>query len=69
MKRSDGPFTVVVGNVGTIGSYKNYVDACKVFGDYKRMSHSGHGRAAGERVALCNAAGDPVLEYEGADGE
>ncbi len=69
MKRNDGPFTVVVGNIGAVGIYNNYVEACKAYGDYKRLSHKGIGRAAGEPVTLCNASGDPVLEYLGADGD
>lgn len=69
MKRSDGPFTVTVGNIGVIDSYPNYIDACKTYGDYKRQSHAGIGRAAGERVVLSNAAGDCLMEYQGADGE
>jgi hypothetical protein len=64
-----GEYSVVVGNIGTVYRGNNYVDACKVYGVYKRLSHAGVGRAGGEPVVLCDEQGDPVLEYAGAGGE
>ncbi len=69
MSKRKGPFTVVVGNIGAVGIYNNYMQACKCYGEYKRLSHDDVGRAGGERVTLCDVDGNPVLEYQGADGE
>ena len=45
-------YQVIVGNIGTVHDSNNPVDANKVYGDYKRQSEDGYGRASGESVTL-----------------
>ena len=69
MKPGKGPYIVVVGNIGKVYEGTNYGLACESFGAYKRQSHKGIGRAAGEQVTLFNADGEIIFEYLGADGD
>ena len=62
-------FYVVVGNIGNVHFGNDEKEAIEVFKAYKQMSHDGVGRAAGEVVTLCNAEGEPIEQYLGADGE
>ena len=56
------PFEVLVGNIGTVYTGSNYMQACSVFGIYVEQSRSGQGRAAGDLAAqaqqLRQGAGD-----------
>ena len=45
-------YRVTVGNIGLVHEGNNPVEARGVYGDYKRQSQSGYGRAAGEPVIL-----------------
>lgn len=45
-------YEVIVGNVGTVYSGTNGFEARKVYGQYKKQSLSGVGRAGGESVVL-----------------
>lgn len=55
---------VIVGNVGTVHSGNNYVNACKVYGEYKRLSKGTQGQVSGEDVCLM-VDGEIKLEYVG----
>jgi hypothetical protein len=57
-------FRVLVGNVGTVHTGRDYVTAARVYAEYLTISKSGHGRAAGEDVTLIGGD-DIVLEYHG----
>lgn len=54
-------YQVIVGNIGTVFDGDNPVDANKSYGEYKRLSESGYGRAGGEDVYLMK---DGELKYE-----
>ena len=55
-------YTVTVGNVGNVHTGSNPVDAARVYGEYKRLSQAGHGRAGGESVVMfCD--GEPMHEH------
>ena len=45
-------YRVMVGNIGEVFQCNNPVEARKVYGEYKRLSESGYGQAAGESVVL-----------------
>ncbi len=63
-------YVVIVGNIGTVYSGNNRTNANQIWEAYVAQSHSGKGRAGGEYVVLCDGkTGDPIREYEGADGE
>ncbi|HRH90771.1 MAG TPA: hypothetical protein PLW01_02515 [Agitococcus sp.] len=48
-------YSVIVGNVGTVLETTNRKEAVKTYGEYKRISIAGAGRAGGEDVTLfCN---------------
>lgn len=55
-------YEVIVGNIGTVHTGNNPIEARKVYGEYKTLSQSGHGRAAGEPVTIMRD-GDIDLEY------
>ena len=58
-------YSVIVGNVGTVLETANKNEAVKTYGEYKRISISGVGRAGGEDVTLiCDD--EPLYEYLGA---
>ncbi len=62
-------YTVVVGNIGTVYQGDSLNTAKTQFEYYCNRSHAGIGLAGGERVVLCDSVGEPIEEYEGADGE
>jgi len=45
-------YEVIVGNIGTVHTTNNLVDAVRVYGIYKKQSQSEVGRAGGEDVSL-----------------
>lgn len=45
-------YQVIVGNIGTVYEGSLPVTALGVYGEYKRQSKAGHGRAAGESVTI-----------------
>lgn len=45
-------YQVIVGNIGTVYSGNDDVEACKIFGEYVEQSESGIGRAGNESVTL-----------------
>jgi len=45
-------YEVIVGNIGTVHTCNNPVDACRVYGDYKKQSEANIGRASGESVVV-----------------
>jgi hypothetical protein len=57
-------YEVVVGNIGHVYGGNNPVAARASYGEYKRLSESGQGRAAGEDVTLLEG-GEPLLEHSG----
>lgn len=57
-------YSVIVGNVGTVLDTTDRNEAIKTYGEYKRISIAGAGRAGGEDVALfCDD--DPLYEHHG----
>lgn len=54
-------YRVIVGNIGTVEETDNPIEANKTYGDYKRQSIGGIGRAGGESVVLMD--GDDI-KYE-----
>lgn len=58
-------YSVIVRNVGTVLETTNRNEAIKTYGEYKRISTAGVGRAGGEDVTLfCDDA--PLYEHLGA---
>ena len=57
-------YQVVVGNIGEVWSGNNPIDAHKEYGEYKRLSVAGYGRAAGESVTMF-LDGEIKLEHIG----
>jgi len=53
-------WTVLVGNVGTVGSYFTESEARNAFETYSEQSEEGYGRAAGETVTLFR--GEDIIE-------
>lgn len=53
-------YEVVVGNIGSVHTTNNPVDANRVYGIYKKQSQSEVGRAGGEDVTIFKD-GEPVL--------
>jgi hypothetical protein len=45
-------YTVIVGNIGTVYSGNNPIEAKREFGEMKRASQAPFGRASGEPVCL-----------------
>jgi hypothetical protein len=43
-------YEVICGNIGTVYSGNDPVEANRVYGEYVRQSRSGYGRASGEPV-------------------
>ena len=57
-------YSVIVGNVGEVLTTTNKNEAIKTYGEYKRISIAGVGRAGGEDVTLfCD--GEPLYEHFG----
>jgi hypothetical protein len=57
-------YTVIVGNIGTIGTFKSLTAARASFDEYVKMSVDGYGRAAGESVTLIRGE-ELIQEHEG----
>jgi hypothetical protein len=55
-------YEIIVGNIGFVYETNNPIDARHVYGQYKRQSLSGIGRAGGESVTL-TMDGEPILEH------
>ena len=57
-------YSVIVGNVGNVCVTNNKKEAIKTYGEYKRISMAGVGRAGGEDVTLfCDD--EPLYEHHG----
>lgn len=54
-------YQVIVGNIGTVYDGKGMIEANRTYGDYKRQSQSGIGRAGGESVTLMD---NNEIKYE-----
>ncbi len=57
-------FEVVVGNIGTVYSGNNFMQASAKYSSYLKDSESGYGRAAGENVTLLHD-GEIRMEHVG----
>lgn len=55
-------YQVIVGNIGLVHESNRCVEARGVYGEYKRQSAEGYGRAAGESVTLYKDD-EPIVEY------
>lgn len=55
-------YVVVVDNIGLVHAGLSYAVALEVFNDYKKISKTGRGRAAGEAVTLFKN-GEPFKEF------
>lgn len=58
-------YTLIVGNIGTIGTYDSLVEAMKHYNEYVTQSKSGVGRAGDENVTIVDDSGDIVQEHYG----
>ena len=54
-------YQVIVGNIGTVYDGDSWNEAKKTYGEYKRISQSGVGRAGGESVTLMDGE---EIKYE-----
>ena len=61
MPNSDN-YVVIVGNIGLVHAGLSYDVALEIFNDYKTISKTGLGRAAGEAVTLFKN-GEPFKEF------
>lgn len=59
---TDKLYEVIVGNIGTVLRTASRNEAVKTYGDYKRISEDGYGRAGGEDVTLFED-GEILFEY------
>ena len=57
-------YSVIVGNIGTVGNFTKEADARKCFNEYRKLSRSGTGRASGESVAIFRGAADSESDAE-----
>jgi hypothetical protein len=55
-------YEVIVGNIGTVVETNNPIVARAAYGEYKRQSQSGYGRAANEPVVVLKD-GEVDIEY------
>jgi hypothetical protein len=62
-------YTLIVGNIGTIGTYDTIKVAKHQYFTYRTLSVIGYGRAAGESVTLVDDDGEIIAEYIGNDNE
>lgn len=60
-------YQVIVGNIGTVYSGNDSMEANRIFDLYKQLSIDGYGRAAFEPVTLMRN-NEPWIEYEGSKG-
>ncbi len=57
-------FSVIVGNIGTVYDGTSREEALRFYDEYKQLSVTNYGRAAGEPVTLTED-GEPQKTYEG----
>ena len=57
-------YSVIVGNIGTVGNFTNKAAARKCFNEYRKLSRSQYGRASGESVAIFRGAADSESDAE-----
>lgn len=63
-KYGTGPYSVIVGNIGTVTHTNVWEKALMDFNEYAEQSKSGYGRASGEEVTLfCNRTQEVIREY------
>jgi len=63
MTQTKGPsFEVIAGNVGTVYSGNNYMQAIRKYQAYVKLSKADTGRVSGESVVLFND-GEPIHEH------
>ncbi len=68
-------YTIIVGNLGQVGTCSKEKDARKTFDKYVGMSKDGYGRVSGEEVTVIETTTHPYLtdeivaHYEGTLGE
>lgn len=56
-------YQVIVGNIGTVYDGESPIEANKAWGEYKKQSGTGVGRAAGEIVTLMKN-GEPDRQFD-----
>lgn len=54
-------YQVICGNIGTVYDGNDMIEANRTYGEYKRQSESGYGRAGGESVTLMDGE---EIKYE-----
>lgn len=57
-------YSVIVGNIGTVGNFTNKAAARKCFNEYRKLSRAQYGRASGESVAIFRGAADSESDAE-----
>ena len=57
-------YEIIIGNIGTVDTTNNPIDARRIYGECVAMSNAPYGRAAGEDVTLFED-GEPILEHFG----
>lgn len=62
-------YTLIVGNVGTIGTYDTLKAAKRQYFTYRTLSIIGNGRVSGESVTLVDDDGEIIEEHIGNDNE
>jgi hypothetical protein len=62
--KAEQTFDVIVGNIGTVYSGNDSMEANRIFDVYKQLSKDGYGRAAFEPVTLMRN-NEPWIEHEG----
>ncbi len=62
-------YTLIVGNVGTIGTYDTLKVAKHQYFTYRTLSVIGYGRVSGESVTLVDDDGEIIEEHIGNDNE
>ena len=61
---AENRYQVICGNIGTVYDGNDMIEANRTYGEYKRQSTDGHGRAAGESVTLMDN-NEPKHEHFG----
>jgi len=61
-KKQPSHYEVLVGNIGTVYSGPLFKQALQDYGEYKRQSMGGYGRASGEPVTLVKD-GEPLYSH------
>lgn len=57
-------FEIVVGNIGSVYSGNNFMQARSTYTQYVELSRNGHGRASGEAVTFFHN-GEVRMEFPG----